>query len=186
MKRAVAGIVAAVAVPTAAAAVVIYGGFVPVDARRPDPKWVRGLLTTVRNHSIERASRGIHVPPLDDPAMAREGLEHYAEMCAGCHGAPGVERSEAGRGLNPRPPLLYKHPMKGDEDAAETFWVIKNGIRMTGMPAFGPTHDDAKIWAIVALLAKLPSMSAEEYAREVASLPGAGGGDADGARPPEH
>jgi mono/diheme cytochrome c family protein len=181
VKRVVVGIVAAAIVVAGAAAIAVYGGFIPVDARRPDPAWVRGLLTTVRDHSIERAAEGIRVPPLDDPAKVREGLEHYAEMCAGCHGAPGVERSEAGKGLNPKPPLLYKHPMNGDEEAAETFWVVKNGIRMTGMPAFGPTHDDAKIWAIVSLLEKLPAMSAGEYAREVASLPGEGDRDDGGA-----
>jgi mono/diheme cytochrome c family protein len=166
VKRALAFIIGVAVVVVAFAAVVVYGGFVPVDARRADPVWVRGLLTTVRDHSIERAAKGIHVPRLDDPDAIREGLEHYVAMCAGCHGAPGVERSEAGQGLNPQPPLLYTHPMSGDEEAAEAFWVIKNGIRMTGMPAFGPTHDDSKIWAMVAFLKTLPSMSGADYARE--------------------
>jgi mono/diheme cytochrome c family protein len=80
-------------------------------------------------------------------------------MCTGCHLAPGMDDSEIRHGLNPRPPNLTRFA----PDPAEAFWIIKHGIRMTGMPAWGPTHDDQKIWAMVAYLQKQPKMSAGEY-----------------------
>ena len=83
-------------------------------------------------------------------------------MCAGCHGAPGVKQEELAEGLYPKPPKMYEH--KGKEDPQEFFWIIKNGIKMTSMPAYAPTHDDQKIWAITAFVTeKLNKMTAEEY-----------------------
>jgi mono/diheme cytochrome c family protein len=83
-------------------------------------------------------------------------------MCVSCHGAPGVKPNEMVEGLYPKPPEIYKH---GEEDAAqEFFWIIKNGIKMTSMPAFKPTHDDQKIWAMTAFVTqKLATMTPEEY-----------------------
>ena len=84
-------------------------------------------------------------------------------MCVMCHGAPGIEAGEAREGLNPQPPLLAKVKDLVTDPPGELFWVIKNGIKMTGMPAWGPTHSDEKIWAMVAFVRKLPNLSAEEY-----------------------
>ena len=93
--------------------------------------------------------------------MIVEGFEHYDEMCTGCHGGPGIERSEIGKGLDPQPPNL------SDAVKAWTprqlFWIIKHGIKMTGMPSFGATHNDKDVWNIVALIEKLPEMSPEQY-----------------------
>ena len=82
-------------------------------------------------------------------------------MCAGCHLAPGVETSAIRTGLNPRPPVLAR--IIPHTPLAELFWIIKNGIKMTGMPAWGQTEDDASIWAIVAFLEKLHAMTPAEY-----------------------
>jgi mono/diheme cytochrome c family protein len=83
-------------------------------------------------------------------------------MCSTCHGGPGVSPDELAKGLYPSPPEFYKsHDMP---EPAEAFWVIKNGIRLTAMPGFGPTHDDQKIWAITYfLLNKMNKMSPGEY-----------------------
>ena len=82
-------------------------------------------------------------------------------MCEECHGAPGVERSEMGKGLYPRGPKLL---WAAKEDSpSELFWITKNGIKMTGMPAFGPTHSDEEIWAIVAFVKKLPGIDSAFY-----------------------
>lgn len=82
-------------------------------------------------------------------------------MCIICHGAPGKERSDIGKGLEPRAPNLVKAE-KGWTNA-QLFWIVKNGIRMTAMPAFGRTHPDPVIWNIVGLVRRLPQISAREY-----------------------
>jgi mono/diheme cytochrome c family protein len=65
-------------------------------------------------------------------------------------------------GLYPRPPKFYKSDDMPDPD--EAFWIIKNGIKLTSMPAFGPTHTDTKIWAITAfMLKKMNTMTPAEY-----------------------
>jgi len=115
--------------------------------------------------SVKRRAEGI-TPSKDfvltDPATIRIGFNHYREMCIICHGAPGVKPREAHAGLNPQPPLLAAKLVKG-MSPAELFWVIKNGIKMTGMPAWGPTHSDDQIWAIVAFVKQLPTLTAADY-----------------------
>jgi mono/diheme cytochrome c family protein len=115
--------------------------------------------------SVESRSEGIKVPDLENEAMINEGVEHYTEMCQGCHGAPGIEDSEMAKGLEPKAPHLYEMEDTDEFEPAEAFWIIKNGIMLTSMPAWGVTHSDEKIWDIVASLKKLPEMSPEEYSK---------------------
>ena len=82
-------------------------------------------------------------------------------MCATCHGAPGVKISEIGQGLNPYPPELVRE--SAEEEPAELFWIVKHGIKMTGMPAFGATHSDEEIWDIVAFMKRMSKLSPQEY-----------------------
>jgi len=142
-----------------AAAFVYFGVF---NAAADVPHWplVHELLETVRQRSIAVRARGIAVPLLDDPALIADGAQHYAEMCTGCHLAPGVTDSEIRPGLYPQPPDLTR-PL--DASAAEMFWAIKHGIKMSAMPAWGATHDDHAIWAIVAFLQKLPGLTPQQY-----------------------
>jgi mono/diheme cytochrome c family protein len=90
-------------------------------------------------------------------------------MCVSCHGSPGLEETEVSVGLNPAAPYLVK--VAKEIDPNKLFWIIKNGIKMTGMPAWGKTHSDEKIWAIVAFVKKLPNMTVEEY-QKMESLSG--------------
>ena len=90
------------------------------------------------------------------------GIEHYAAHCAVCHGAPGVPKGDIGRGLYPPPPDLAKAVQP--YSSAELFWIVKHGIKMTGMPSWSD-HSDEEIWATVGFLEKLPAMSEQEYAR---------------------
>lgn len=143
---------------------VAYGGFVDVAATTAHSDAVEWFLVTTRDSSIDARAERLAVPPLDDPRMLRTGLVHYHAMCVTCHGAPGVDPAELARGLNPMPPDLYSE----EESAAEIFWVVKHGIRMTGMPAFGPTHSDEELWALSAFVQRLPDLSADDYAQMVA------------------
>jgi len=151
---------------------VIYSGVYNCAANYPDRRLVNWAMSTTMDCSVARHAAGIHVPSLNDPAMLRLGFQHYRGMCLECHGAPGVEIAEVGRGLNPDPPELVESV--GDWKPNELFWITKNGVRMTGMPAWGVTHTDKEIWAVIAFMQGLPKLTPEAYKaldREVPPLP---------------
>jgi mono/diheme cytochrome c family protein len=139
----------------------IYMGKYDIAATRPHTKLTEFILNIATEQSIRSHAVGITVPSLDDQSMIKTGFNHYKEMCVGCHGAPGVKPSEVGKGLYPEPPDLADEV---DEiSSEELYWITKNGIKMTGMPAFGPTHSEEELWSIVAFLRQLPDMTTEEY-----------------------
>lgn len=135
-----------------------YSGRYNIAATVPHTEAVERLLTQARNKSIEFHSSGISTPPLDDPSLIEKGFGLYDSNCSGCHGSPGIEPA---KGFNPPPPALAE--IAGDLEPRETFWVAKNGIKMTGMPEFGSTHTDDEIWAIAAFVEKLPGITEESY-----------------------
>ena len=145
----------------ALAALALYFGVVNVAADVPHSALVFAAMETVRDRSIAVRIGDIRVPRLDDPKLIREGGEHYDAMCVDCHLAPGMRQSELREGLYPQPPDLTE---RIDASPAETFWVIKHGIKMSAMPAWGTTHDDENIWGLVAFLQKLPELTPEQYA----------------------
>jgi mono/diheme cytochrome c family protein len=139
----------------------IYSGWYNVSAMNEETGIMKWVLNTTSDNSVESRSKDISVPDLKDSTMIKEGFEHYDEMCASCHGAPGLDQTELSKGLNPPAPYLVKHAK--EMDPRELFWVTKYGIKMTGMPAWGKTHSDEKIWAIVAFMKTLPTLSGEDY-----------------------
>jgi mono/diheme cytochrome c family protein len=142
----------------------IYTGVYDVAATAPH--WpVTRLMETARIRSIKAHAAGIQVPQgFDAPENIPMGVEHFAAHCAVCHGAPGVPRGDIAQGLYPPPPDLDK-TVKFYSDG-ELFWIVKNGIKMTGMPAWSD-HSDAELWATVAFVKKLPGMTEQDYARLV-------------------
>ena len=138
-----------------------YSGWYNVSAMNEESGIMKWVLNTTKDRSIESRSKNISVHDLNDASMIKEGFEHYNEMCVSCHGAPGEEETELSLGLNPPAPYLVDEAK--EIDPKELFWVTKNGITMTGMPAWGKTHSDEKIWAIVAFIKKLPNITTEEY-----------------------
>lgn len=157
------GIIATGVLGTAA---YVYSGAYNIGADDQHTRPVFWLLETLRNRSIEAHAADVKVPNLDDPKMIAEGGEHYSAMCTGCHLAPGMADSEIRPGLYPRPPNLAEH---GIHDPKEAFWVIKHGIKMSAMPAWGSSHDDATIWNMVAFIRKMPQMTPAEYQQLVGS-----------------
>lgn len=150
---------------TLAGLLFIYSGLYDVSALGEDAGPVQWVLETTQKRSVHRAAESlegkVEVPRLDDPRLIRSGFVLYHELCATCHGAPGVQISDIGQGLNPYPPELAAEA--AEEDPLELFWVTRNGIKMTGMPAFGATRSDEEIWEIVAFLKRMPQLSPEEY-----------------------
>ena len=155
----------------AVSAAFVYSGSFDIAADHPHWAVTSQVIQKMRDRGIARGAHDIAVPAsLADPKVIATGAGEYAEMCVGCHLAPGMKDTEMRAGLYPKPPNLpeqnpYYKP-------AEQFWIVKHGLKMTGMPAWGLTHDDERIWTMVAFLQKLPDLSPAEYQQLVDSAEG--------------
>ena len=145
----------------AAGGLVLWLGLYEVAATKPPGKLEEGLARFALNRAVARRASKASNPLPASAEVWRDGLAHYRENCADCHGGPGIEASEAGQGLNPPAPDLTLPRVQKRPDG-ELYWIVANGIRMTGMPAFGPTHKEKEIWEIVAFVRHLDALTAEE------------------------
>lgn len=152
----------------AAGAGYAYFGFYNIAADEKHWAITERVLQAVRVRSIEARSRQVReIPNLDDSKLIAVGAGQYAEMCVECHLAPGRKESPLRDGLYPQPPDLSLQKL----EPRAAFWTIKHGIKMTGMPAWGASHDDATLWGIVAFLQKLPQLDAKAYEKMTAEAP---------------
>jgi cytochrome c553 len=119
-----------------------------------------GMRRSVATHSL-----AVDAPRLDDENLIRLGAAHFHGGCAHCHGAPGVPRNPLVRGMLPEPPDLSL--VSGRWRDRELFWIVKHGIKYTGMPAWPSLARDDEVWAVTAFLKKLPALDAAAY-RELA------------------
>lgn len=156
------GAIAVIAALIIGGLIFIYSGVYNISAMDHHSRMTLWMMNTVRDKSIRyNTDDNIKMPDLSDSTLIEMGFEHYREMCAGCHGGPGIEKSEIARGLYPSPPNLKN--ISDEWTPRQLFWITKNGLKMTGMPGFGPTHPDEKIWAIVAFTKQLKTMTKEQY-----------------------
>jgi mono/diheme cytochrome c family protein len=146
-----------------AAAVFFFGGFLNVAASEPELAPVAWALQHVREASIDRHAKDNPTISLEDATVVQAGAKAFAARgCANCHGAPGVAWAKFSEGLRPDPPDLKD--VAGELEPREIFYVIKNGINMTGMPSFGAIEvGDSEIWQIAAFVKKLPTVSEADY-----------------------
>lgn len=121
-----------------------------------------GMRSSVRTHSL-----GIAVPGLSDPALLERGASHFQGGCAPCHGAPGQPSNPIVRAMLPEPSDLVV--LVPTWQANELFWIVRNGLKYTGMPAWPALERDDEVWALVAFLRELPGMDAARY-RSLSSL----------------
>jgi mono/diheme cytochrome c family protein len=143
------------------ASVFVTLGAFPLAASSP-PDIFDKLALDVRNRTIKKKAQSIaSVPGEAGPESVRRGLVHYRENCLPCHSAPDASPEEFAQGLNPMPPALQVDMVQAWSDA-ELFWIIKNGLRLTGMPAFGINHKDDEIGDIVRFVRHLPKLTDEE------------------------
>lgn len=153
-----------------------YSGLYNIGADDPHTKPVYAFMQTLRMRSIARQAQSLKVPDLSDPALIRQGAGNYAAMCTGCHLAPGMAPTELSKGLYPSPPNLSTAAVG---NPSHHFWIIKHGIKASGMPAWGKSMQDRYIWGMVAFLQKLPTMNDAQFDALVASSGGHshGGGE---------
>ncbi len=141
----------------------IYSGLYNVAAIVPDNPVVAWALHEASDSSVAARLGDIKVPDgLDQPEMIKAGAKLFGENCIVCHGGPGLKPTGVAMGINPAPANLFEADRDAEMD--ETFWFVRNGVKMTGMPGFAKSHSDAEIWSLVAFLGTTPGMSPEKFA----------------------
>jgi len=162
MKRGLLALSATAATLAVAATAVIYGGLYDISATDQHLAPTYRILDVAMRRSIARRAAEIVVPPLDAPPMLERGLSLYDAHCVQCHGAPGVAPEPFALGLTPAPANLA-HTAR-EWPPADLYWVVRNGIKMTGMPAWQFRLAEAP-WAVVAFVEKLPELFAARLRR---------------------
>lgn len=160
------------------AAVVVWSGVYPVGATRQHFQPVYTLLETTLLQSVRLRARDITAPPLDDQRLVQRGASCFRDKCVECHGAPGVAQGDIGKGMQPLPGPLVDAQQRWKP--RELYWITKNGIRMSGMPAWEFRLPDQDLWALVAFMQRLPTLSPQDYAQATQAQAGAraaGAGD---------
>jgi mono/diheme cytochrome c family protein len=143
----------------------IYSGVYDVAATRPHWPLTYWAMDTMRTRSVKFHASGITPPAwITDETKVTQGTAHFAAHCASCHGAPGVPRGDIADGLYPKPADLKDAAQR--YTPGELFWIVKNGIKMSGMPSWAD-HSDDELWVSVAFLEKLPGMTEQDYGRLV-------------------
>jgi hypothetical protein len=163
------GIVATVLVGIAVWLTVAYTGAYNVAAADRHFDAVRWTLDTTMHRSVSSRAGGAELPEVFPPELIAEGAQHYADSCAHCHGTPGGEPADWSRGMRPEPPHLTEAASHWTPQ--EIHWIVSNGIKMSGMPAFGPHHAPEEIVALTAFVTALPGLSADDYAALTGSAP---------------
>lgn len=183
MCRFIWGALATIGLGAATAGIVVVAGVVDVGADTPHSSFTYQALTFARERAIASRTGEIQTPAdLADPERVRRGAGNYAAMCVNCHLSPEAPDSEIGKGLYPTPPNLSEKPAApSSRDAARDFWIIKHGIKASGMPAWskGGMEDEA-IWDLTAFLQKIPLLSATAYEQLVAASDGHSHGGLEG------
>jgi mono/diheme cytochrome c family protein len=140
---------------------VVFSGAYNVAATDKHFDVVRWTFHTTMHRSVATRADEISLPERISEDLIAEGARHYDSTCIYCHGAPGQEPSEWSRGMRPEPPQLVEAAAHWSPE--EIFWIVQNGFKMTGMPAFGSHHDSSEIAAIAAFVSQLPDMPVEDY-----------------------
>jgi len=151
--------IAVIAGVAAVGSTYIYSGWYDIGADTRHWLITEKIVGILRERSIESRAKDITIPNLENPQLVLQGAGQYAAMCANCHLAPRMGDTGISLGLYPKPPDLSQASV----DPRVAFWVIKHGIKMSGMPAWGRSHDDLTLWSIVAFVNRLPEMEPQEY-----------------------
>ncbi len=143
----------------------VWSGVYNVAASSGHWAVVDALLRFGMRSSVEARAPDIEPPPLEDPDFVRLGAAHFYGACAYCHGGPGDRIDPIAQGMLPVPPDLQDNVDLWTEQ--EVFWIVKHGIKYTGMPAWPAQERDDEVWALVAFLRRLPGLDPQAY-RELA------------------
>ena len=146
------------------AAIVVFTGVVNLAATIPHPRPWAAFLHYVFTRSVSFHSDDLTPPAdLNSPNRLAVGAGHYANVCANCHGAPGVGQSPIALAMTPRPPYLPAQIK--DLDDKEIFWVLKHGVKYSAMPGWPTQRRDDEVWTMVSFVKNLNKMNYDTYRR---------------------
>ena len=151
-------------------ALVVVSGVIPITASSGHWPITERFLAFTMRRSVATHSLGIEVPPLDDPNLVLRGATHYEVGCRSCHGSPGMRPPRIPRAMTPHPPELGS--VARELEARELFYVVKHGVKFTGMPAWPAQQRDDEVWAVVAFLQTMPDLDERAYRRLIDGDPG--------------
>jgi cytochrome c553 len=112
-------------------------------------------------NSVELRAAAIEAPPLDNPNLVALGAGHFHLGCAYCHGSPGSPGARVTDAMLPTPPHLPTSMRPWTDE--ELFWIVRHGIKYTGMPGWLALERADEVWAVVAFLKKLQGLDAKQY-----------------------
>lgn len=139
----------------AGATIFVWSGIYNVAASSDHLRITTWLLAQIRERSIDTRTFAVDVPPLDDDGMIRLGASHYEGVCVSCHGRPGQKINPVVSGMLPPPPDLAD--VGNRRPPEEIFWIVRHGLKYTGMPAWPDLRREDEVWAVTAFLADLPT-----------------------------
>lgn len=176
MNKILVGVIGTLGIGALLGTAIVFSGAIDMGADTPHSALVYRAIEFGRERAIARSASDVTVPAdIDNSERVRRGAGNYDAMCVGCHLSPGVADSEIRKGLYPMPPNLTKLTVSGNTEKldARQFWIIKHGIKASGMPSWSKGGmEDAAIWDVVALLRSMPALSAEQYAELVEASDG--------------
>jgi mono/diheme cytochrome c family protein len=139
----------------------IKSGLFNVGAAKPHTKLTQWITQETMTHSIRSHAKGIEAPASAGAAAIVRGFCTYETHCVACHGASAVARQRWISGLEPQPPYLLDAPDRWNP--RELFWIVRNGIKMTGMPSWRDSLSDRQIWDVVAWLEASRKLPPQTY-----------------------
>ncbi|MGH7025690.1 MAG: c-type cytochrome [Caulobacteraceae bacterium] len=163
LKGFIAGVVAVCLAMGAGALFVVETGSYDVRASTPHFRPVAWGAHTTMIHASERGAATVTAPGHFTVPEIRAGFALYDKDCVTCHGGPGIDRAAWVSGMNPSPPWLIDTPRSFS--AAQLYWIVDNGVKMTGMPSWAAVHNEGQIWDIVAFLEAQPYLTRTQYLR---------------------
>ena len=140
---------------------VAASGIIPIKASSGHWPITAWFLNYSMSRSISTHTLGMKAPPLDEQWMVLKGAGHYETGCRPCHSSPERPIPRVAASMTPPPPFLP--PAISEWEPEELFYIVKHGVKFTGMPAWPTQQRDDEVWAMVAFLQQLPELNAEEY-----------------------
>ncbi|MES2756361.1 MAG: cytochrome c [Pseudomonadota bacterium] len=170
LKTAAATLLLAAVAGALIGAAVLRSGWYDIGATKQHLQPVHTVLEQGMRDSVRHHARNVVAPDLTSPQLLMRGAALYRDNCAQCHGGPGFAQSDWGKSMQPLPGPLVDATRHWQ--ARELYWITRNGIKMSGMPAWEYHLADGDLWALVAFMQRLPSLTPKAYAeitaREVA------------------
>jgi cytochrome c1 len=151
----------------AGGALFIAGGFYDISVTAQHTQPVYALLEKTMERSVKRRAREHPSPPLGAEPQVRRGAACYRDKCLQCHGGPGVAQGEIGLSMQPLPGPLVDAAVRWS--ASELYWITREGIKMSGMPAWRYRLSNDDLWAVVAFLQRLPQLDPQQFEAALAS-----------------